>query len=154
LAKTDTNLPHGKIAPRCAQPLIAGQGEKIVQACRAFMILAGPGLLLLAAGCQASGKGMASAGSGPSPTFGQKFAPPQSEPPVDSAGTGRTTAAARSSSSASADDLNGDDPSASAGRRARWLPGGGKEPERKTLPVSARTDSIADDDSDRRSEIE
>jgi hypothetical protein len=117
------------------------------------MVLAGFGLSLLAGGCQAAGKGMATAGSGPSPTFGQKFAPHQSEPPVDETGTGRKTAA-RSASSVSADDLDGDDASPVARPRARWLPGSGKEPERKALPVSARTDSIADDDPDRRSDIE
>jgi hypothetical protein len=72
---------------------------------------------------------------------------------VDEAGTGRKTAA-RSAASVSADDLDGDDASPAARPRARWLPGNGKEPERKALPVSARTDSIADDDADRRSDIE
>jgi hypothetical protein len=116
------------------------------------MVLAGLGLSLLAGGCQAAGKGTATAGSGPSPLFGQKFAPSQSEPPVDNASTGRKTADARSASSVSADDLDGDD--SAARPRGRWLPGGGKDPARKALPVSARTDSIADDDPDRRSSIE
>jgi hypothetical protein len=117
------------------------------------MVLAGFGMSLLAAGCQAAGKGMATAGSGPSPTFGQKFAPPQWEPLVDEAGTGRKTAA-RSAASISGDNLDGDGSSPAAHPRARWLPGSGKDPERKALPVSARTDSIADDDADRRSDIE
>ena len=124
-----------------------------MKAFHAFLVLTGVGLSLMAGGCQAAGKGMATAGSGPSPTFGQKFAPPQSEPPVDEAGTGRKTAS-RSASAVSAADLEGDDASPSARPRARWLPGSGKEPDRKALPVSARTDSIADDDPDRRSSIE
>ena len=112
------------------------------------MVLAGLGLSLLTAGCQASGKGMASPGSGPSPTFGQKFAPPQTEPPVEDSGTRRKTAAASSATAASSDDLDGDDLPAAA-RGSRWLNSGGKDPVRKALPVSARTDSIADDDADR-----
>jgi hypothetical protein len=114
------------------------------------MVLAGLGFSLLAGGCQASGKGMASAGSGPSPTFGQKFAPPQSEPPVQDGGTGRKTAAAKSAAGVSADDLDGEDSSAATPSSRRLTPGG-KDHVRKALPVSARTDSIADDDAEQES---
>ncbi|MGE5194413.1 MAG: hypothetical protein ACM3U2_18140 [Deltaproteobacteria bacterium] len=108
--------------------------------------LASMGLAALAGGCQGSGGSAASAGGGPSPLFGQAYVPAQAEPPVEDAGTTRK-AASRLAATDPADGLDGDSPPATAPRRSRWLPGNDKEPApRKALPVSARTDSMADDD--------
>jgi hypothetical protein len=115
-----------------------------VQGSNRFIWVAGLGLVALAGGCQGSGGPAGSAG--PSPLFGQAFVPSQSEPAVESGGTGRNTAAAQDVADSSS-ELDGDGSSTASRNRSRWLPGNDKPPApRKALPVSARTDSMADDD--------
>jgi hypothetical protein len=117
-----------------------------VQGSKRFVWLAGLGLAALAGGCQGAGGSAAAGGGGPSPLFGQAYAPRQNEPPVEDSGTKRI-AASRSAAADPANDLDGDGPSAAPPGRSRWLPGSDREPApRKALPVSARIDSMADDD--------
>ena len=121
-------------------------GEIIVQGCKIFMWLAGLGWLAVTGGCQSLG-GRGASASGVSPSFGQSYAPAQSEPPLEDAGAGRKSASRSGKSEASAEPEN-DSTSATAKSRSRLLPGNDKEPgQRKALPVSARTDAAADDDS-------
>ena len=69
---------------------------------------------------------------------------------MEDGGTNRKTVS-RPAVSDSADGLDGDGPSAATPGRSRWLPGNDKEPApRKALPVSARVDSMADDDDPHR----
>jgi hypothetical protein len=108
--------------------------------------VAGLGLAVLAGGCQGGGRSAASGGAGPSPLFGQAYAPSQSEPPVEDGGSKRKTAS-RAAAADSFDDIDGGSAPATTRGRSRWLPGNDKEPApRKALPVSARTDATLDDD--------
>ncbi len=112
------------------------------------MLLAGLGMAIMAEGCQGMGGSSSSGGGGPSLSFGQNYVPPQSEPPVEEAGAGRQSAA-RSASSDAGEPLDGDDSNATARRKSRWLAGSDKDAApRKTLPVSARSDSFTDDEQD------
>src|SRR5689334_4522886 len=79
--KNDTNPLGVEVCAALRPNTDRRPGRENVRGCRSFMVLAGLGMLLLAGGCQAAGKGTATAGNGPSPLFGQKFAPSQSEPP-------------------------------------------------------------------------
>jgi len=118
----------------------------MVRASNRNVWLAGLALAMLAAGCQGAGGSAASGGGGPSPLFGQAYAPSQSEPPVEESATKRSTAS-RAPAADSADDLADGSPPAASRGRSRWLPGSDKEPaSRKALPVSARTDAMQDDD--------
>ena len=131
----------------CARSPFAGQGEAIVRGSNRFVWVVGLGLVIPAAGCHSSGGSSAAGGRGPSPLFGQAFVPSQSEPPVADGGGAQKTAS-RPGVADSDDDVNADGSSAAARGRARWLPGNDRTPPRnKALPVSARTDSMADDDS-------
>ena len=107
---------------------------------------AGLGLAVLAGGCQGGGRSATSGGGGPSPLFGQSYAPSQSEPPVENGGTKRKTAS-RAAAADSFDDLDGGSAPATTRSRSRWLPGGDKAAAPgKSLPVSARTDATLDDE--------
>jgi hypothetical protein len=123
-------------------------GESLMQRLKALMWLAGWSCLALAGGCQTMG-GRGASATGFSPSFGQSYAPKQSEPSVEEAATASTAASPASNATAnseSADALGNDVSTAAAKNRSRWLPGNQNEPPRKALPVSSRTAAATDDD--------